>query len=630
MNVFVKGKLIRPDPAKSLGQGGEAEVYLIGSGLALKIFKPPTHPDFKDDPVAKKGAKLRIEEHQTKLRDFPKGLPPRIITPIDLATNQNGNKILGYTMQAVPGCEVLLRYSQKAFREQGNITNQAVIEIFRDLHPTVVGAHNCGVVFGDFNDLNVLVVGNKVYIIDADSSQFGKYFCRLFTDKFVDPRLCDSKLSSPMLVKPHDVLSDWYAFALMLMESLLFVGPYGGIYNPTDKAKRVKQGQRSLKGITVFDSEVKYPKPAMHFSILPDDLLQFFYKMFNKDSGGNWVRKEFPFDLLENLRWTKCIDCGNEHARGTCPICKKIAPELIRAVTTVKGKVTATRIFRTKGIILHAAFQSKKLYWLYHEDGQFKREDGSVVTKGELAAGMRFKIRGTETLIAKGNTLVTFGPKRAQSERLSVDTVVNLPVFDATRDSRFWVDSGKLLRDGAFDTHEVIGDVLQNQTLFWVGSKFGFGFYRAGELTIAFVFDVKGKGINDNVNLPQIKGQLIDATCAFSGYYCWFFITTKTGGRTTNQCFVIKASGEIVASAEAEEGDGSWLSGIRGMCAAGDFLLSATDEGIVKVEIKGDQAVQTAEFPDTEPFVDSECYLYPGDDGLFVRRGGDIYLLKIS
>ena len=368
----------------------------------------------------------------------------------------------------------------------------------------------------------------------------------------------------------------------------------------------------------------------MHFSILPDDLLQFFYKMFKKDPGGKWVREEFPFALLENLRWTKCIDCGGEHARGTCPVCKKIAPELIRQVTTVKGKVTATRIFQTKGLILHAAYQGKKLYWLYHEGGQFKREDGSVVTKGDLATGMRFKIRDHDTLMGKGNTLVTLGPRRAQPERLSVDTVVNLPIFDANRDSRFWVDAGKLLRDGAFDTHEVVGDVLQNQTLFWAGPKFGFGFYRAGELSIAFVFDAKAKGINDNVKLLQIKGQLIDATCAFSGYYCWFFITTRSGGKTINQCSVIKADGSVVASAEAEEGDGSWLSGIRGMCAAGDFLLSATDEGIVKVEVRGDKAVQTAEFPDTEPFVDSECSLYPGDDGLYVRKRNLIYLLKIS
>lgn len=628
MNVYVKNKLITTDPKKSLGQGGEAEVFIIGKDLALKIFKPPSHSDFKDNPHAQKGARMRIAEHQTKLRDFPKkGLPPKVIAPIDLATNKDGRIIKGYTMRAVSNCEVLLRFGQKSFRLNAGISNQSIVEIFRDLHPTVSQAHIANFIFGDFNNLNVLVVGNKeLYVIDADSGQFGKYFCRLFTDKFVDPRLCNPNETSPMLVKPHDTDSDWYAFTLMLMESLLFVGPYGGIYNPSDKSKRIKQGQRSLKGITVFEPDVKYPKPATHFSVLPDDLLQWFYKMFKEGQRG-----VFPIQLLEILRWTKCIDCGAEHARSSCPICKKVAPELVKVVTTVKGTVTATRIFETrKGIILNAAFQGKKLYWLYHEDGQFKREKGEVVTKGDLSSGMRFKVRRDDTLIAKGDTLITFSPGKLTPEKLSVDTFVNLPMFDTNKDSRFWTDAGKLLKDGPFDTYETVGDVLQNQTLFWVGSKFGFGFYRAGELSVAFVFDAKSKGINDNVQLPPIRGQLIDTTCSFSNYYCWFFITTRSGGKTINQCFVIKAGGSVVAFAEAEEGDGSWLSGIRGMCAAGNFLLSATDEGIVRVEVRSDRIVQTAEFPDTEPFVDSDCHLYPGSGGIYVRRNKEIYLLEIS
>lgn len=628
MIVYSNGKQIRPDPANSLGQGGEAEVFRLpstfGKDLAVKIFKPPSHPDFKGNSIDVKGAEIRIKEHQKKLLVFPKGLPSRVIAPMELVTNQSGSKILGYIMKVVQNSEVLLRYANIAFRQSG-ITNETVVEIFKDLHGSVSGTHEQNVVIGDFNDLNVLIVGNKAHLIDMDSSQFGPYYCRVFTEKFVDPLLCDPKKTSPVLANPHNQNSDWYAFSIMLMQCLLYVGPYGGIYKPKDKTKRIKQGQRSLQRITVFDDEVKYPGPATHFSVLPDDLLQLFYKTFKEDHRG-----EFPFELLGNLRWTKCIDCGSEHARGTCPVCKGVAPELVKEVITVRGNVTSTRFFQTKGIILHAAFQGNKLLWVYHENGEFKREDGSTITKGNLDPAMRFRIKGKETLIAQRNTLVTLGSKKSPPEKLSVDCFQNLPVFDANKKSKFWIDAGRLLKDDPLGGSDFIGDVLQNQTLFWVGPKFGFGFYRAGELSIAFVFNTKIKGINDGVKLPQIKGQLVDSTCVFSKDYCWFFITTQFGGKTINQCFVIRDTGLIEATADAEENDGSWLSSIRGKCAAGNFLLAATEDGIVKAGMKNGNISMTGEFPDTEPFVDSGCYLYPGDDGIYVRRRKDIQLIQIS
>ncbi len=61
----------------------------------------------------------------------------------------------------------------------------------------------------------------------------------------------------------------------MLMQSLLFVGPYGGVYRPTDKKKTVLHDARPLKRITVFDPEVRYPKPARPYNMLPDDLLGY-------------------------------------------------------------------------------------------------------------------------------------------------------------------------------------------------------------------------------------------------------------------------------------------------------------------------------------------------------------------
>ena len=65
-------------------------------------------------------------------------------------------------------------------------------------------------------------------------------------------------------------MSDWYAYYVMLMQSLLFVGPYGGVFKPKDKTRKVPHDARPLHGISVWDKQVRYPKPAKPLDILPD------------------------------------------------------------------------------------------------------------------------------------------------------------------------------------------------------------------------------------------------------------------------------------------------------------------------------------------------------------------------
>ena len=109
MIVYIQGKKLSLNPASSIGKGGEADVFDIQNGLVAKIFKQPDHPDFVSD-LDRKAAKIRIQEHQTKLLMFPKNLSNKVITPINLVTNKSGNIILGYTMRFLKGYEVLLRY----------------------------------------------------------------------------------------------------------------------------------------------------------------------------------------------------------------------------------------------------------------------------------------------------------------------------------------------------------------------------------------------------------------------------------------------------------------------------------------------------------------------------------------
>ena len=214
-------------------------------------------------------------------------------------------------------------------------------------------------------------------------------------------------------------------------------------------------------------------------------------------------------------------------------------------------------------------------------------------------------------------------------DRLAVDSYGSQPMFEVNESGRYWLLNGQLLRDGKWGP-EYIGDVLPEQTQFWVGSQFGFGYYRAGDLQGAFVFDAHRSGINDRLSLPPLPGQLIETHCTFSHSHVWFFAATQEQGRRMHRCWVFRADGAIVATAETEVGAGSWLEQLSGHAAIGDFLLVATDEGIVRVQADRGQIQIAKTFPDTEPFVDASCQLFAVPQGLYVVSQREITLLKIK
>lgn len=630
MDVFINNRLIRLSPSQSIGQGGEAEIFNLGSSTVAKIFKHPDHPDFSNNPNAQKSAEDRLIIHQRKLPGFPKNLPVQVVAPQDLVKDKKG-KIMGYTMPYLAKGEVLFKYGEKGFRESGGIDGNVVVKIFKDLHDIVKGTHSAQVVIGDFNDLNVIVTGSKLFIIDADSMQFEAngemFYATVFTETFVDPLLCDVTQNSPILIRPFNENSDWYAFYIMLMRSFLYVGPYGGVYKPKDLGKKILQSQRPLKRITVFDPEVKYPTPALHYQVLPDDLLQLFHQTFEKDQRG-----EFPIKVLENIRWTTCSRCGTAHARNGCPNCSSVSPHVIKETVIIRGNITTDMFFRTIGTILWATVEDGVLKWIYHEQGAFKREDGTTIISGELDPHLHFRIQGTSTLLAKGPKMVkiTSGKPVTQTQIETYQRGTR-PVFGTNKKRVYYINNGVLMKEGIWGPLS-IGNTLPDQTLFWVGDEFGFGFYRAANLCVYFVFEAEHPGINDTVKLPPIRGQLLDATCVFSNDLAWFFTATQEGVKAIHSCFVINKKGEFLGSETREAQDGSWLgTKIHGHLAVGKVLFVATDEGLIRLELTNSRTIREArKFPDTEPFMDSGKALFAGTEGIFVVGQKEISLIKMN
>jgi H/ACA ribonucleoprotein complex subunit 3 len=622
--VIVEADIIRLTPNSVKGEGGEAIIYGLPGKKALKIFKEPDHPDFAGKPEAQQAALARINQHQKKLPAIPKSLPSSVIVPDALAfTTDHSKKIAGYRMPFISGTNVLLEYGDQEFR--AGISNDRVRNVFAKIHEAFVGLHAHRVILGDVNPLNILVLAKSdtPYIIDIDSASIDGFPSFMFTQAYIDPLLCDPSLKEPKLVKHHTTDSDWYSFCVMLMQCMLFVHPYGGIYKPVDKTKKIAHTARCLHKISVFNPEVGYPKTAIHYSALSDELCHYLIGIFEQGK-----RSVFPVKCLEEMRWTKCNVCGQEYSRSACPNCVKAPPIAVIQTVTVRKSVTVTQMFNTTGSIVFATVQRGRMLWLYHEADAFRREDRTIALKHEIDPRFKYRINGISTVIGRDGSVVVLTPNKTPVP-LQTDIVGERPAFDANADSIFWTTNDRLNRNAPLGP-EYIGAVISGLTHIWVGSTFGFGFYRAGELNIAFIFRTNSRGINDSVKVPRIRGQLIDATCSFTEKLCWFFTSSQESGQTINRCAVIQHDGTVLASAEAIHGDGSWLSGIRGATAAGNVLLAPTDDGVVQVKCNGNQIVIVKEFPDTEPFVNSGSRLFAAADGLYVVGRRDIVKLKIS
>ena len=635
MKIIINSHDFETRNLKQIGSGGEADIFDIGNGKALKLFKRKDHIDYQGNVFAQKGAEDRLRIHQAKLTLFPKNLPQNVVVPNELAYDTKG-LIRGYSMNLLKNPEPIFTFSQPASYMFG-LEEEWLIKIFASMHKTVEDLHSKNIIIGDFNDLNVLITNKSTpWFIDADSYQFGSFPSSTFDERFVDPLLCilANPITHPQLcpdgkshlvqVSSHGEMSDWYAFTVMFFQTLLSVHPYGGVYRPKSGPK-VAHHTRPIEAISVFQDDVIYPKKARNYRYLPDDLLEFFNKTFAKKERGL-----FPFKLVNNLGFTTCTKCGTVHARSMCPECFGVHKNAI--IATIRGSVVAEKLFTTTGKILRVGYNGKNLIYLYHDGNAYVREDKTIVQSGSEIEKIRYRITNKETLFGKDNEINIIS-KNASKDTFAIDNPNGLPSVATNSKNIFFTEGGSLYRVdqilGSLN-RTYIGSVLKDATHIWAGERVGFGFYRREEIQRFFIFNTTGVGINDNISIPKINGKIIDVNCEFSGEYIWFFISTVEGSLRINRAYILDLTGKILAEANALSGDGSWLGRIRGSLAIANTLYVATEEGIVRVAQEQNTIQIKKEFPDTAPFVDSTSELYPGKGGIIVVSKKEIWQLTIS
>jgi hypothetical protein len=512
--VFLGGKRVRLDDRDLLGVGGEGRVFRAGSDRAVKVFFAMT------------------DARRRKLAAFPKLLPRRVVGPLDLCTDAKGN-VVGYAMPVLEGAVDIHRLGQRKWREASTMTTTDVLSVFRELTATVAELHARGIVVGDLNDGNVVLTAPwQPWLIDADSMQFAGFPCTVAHERFVDPRLYGIDLDRTAALSAE---SDFYALAVMLFASLLYVHPYGGAHASYPTMLRRAEARHS-----VLRGDVKLPNAALRPDVLPDDALAWFTRVFDRDA-----REPVPRAILD-ARFTRCA-CGIDHARRACPAC------------SVRVAMPAPPPVRTHG-----------------------------------------RIRVTTMTRAEGARFV---------DRAAHDACAGLVAIEGD-----W-----LVRTTGARTR--IGQILENQTHLAVGRRLGFAFYRAGQITMTFVFDTE-RGPLRQLDLPHIDGRLVDWSATFDDGHVLFCTATEKTGRVIHAAHLVDASGVILASETGPAGSSAILQGTFGKCLASGAVLVATDDGLVLV--RADRATRTfvpiRAFPETRDLV-------PPDADLLVGPGGSVYVV---
>lgn len=576
--VFLGGKAFRLDDNDLLGQGGEGRVYRDRSGdRAIKIFLAPS------------------EERRRKLRAFPSQLPPRVVGPIDLAYDKNGD-IVGYAMRRLDGAIDSFRMAQRKWRE-ATMRAGEVTRIWAEVAQTVGQLHARGIVVGDLNDGNVVLTrtspGFTPWLIDADSMQLPGHPCVVAHERFLDPRLYGVDLTKNAALSKE---TDWYALAVLLFSSLACVHPYGGSHPSFPTMLRRAEARHS-----VLRADVKLPASSFRPDVLSDDVLAFFHDVFERD-----LRAPLPARVLD-VRFASCA-CGIEHARTHCPACATRV--LVRPQVRARGMLRATTLVsRTK--IRAASAWSGRLEHLTEDE--LAKLDVKPPVYAARPCGSSIWI-GTKDRFTRFEHGVV-------KESIPVSMIGGELAADAGPAGLVYTNGDQLLRacDGTR-----IGQILEGQTHVRVGASVGFAFYRAGGITVSFVFDPR-KGPLRQVALPAIEGRLVDWSAVFDDAHALVSFVTESSGKVIHAAHLVDANGVVVASERGtpdDSGASAILASVSGKCLANGAVLCATDDGLVLV--RADRSARA--FVPARVFADAKDFVSPDLD-LFLGPGGSVYVV---
>lgn len=606
MKVRLHDKMISLMDRDLLGVGGEANVYRHDD-LALKIFHPLS------ELTAALGATEATRRRQgaiEKLRHFPSDLPREVVAPTAPIYDPSADHVLGYAMPLVQGAQPFGRLAIRRWR-QGAVSNAEVTGLFAILADLLLALHQRGVIVGDLNDHNLLFSGQRLWLIDADSMQFGSWCCPVAHERYLDPQLYGCDLGLRAHFSPA---TDWYAFAVLFFSCLLYTHPFGGVHPDFPTLTR-----RAEAAVSVLQPSVVYPRSAEPLSILSDELGAWFSEVFDKG------KRSAPAKSLLRTTWRHC-SCGMEHATPRCPNCAvrtQKRSQRLHDCTTV-GRFEARVVARTAGRFLAAAAGSR-IYYLEFRDGALWREDGQLAARLTPQLGMRFAVSSRESWIAHRGQLLGVANGTVVT-RLGCARFDEEPMFALARDGRALTLADGYLSSTLAPTR--IATVVEGQTWFAAGSTQGLLFYRVGRMEFSFLFRVDRPGLTP-IELPPIAGRLRFCNATFEGSQVLFERVCERSGREVHELMIIRNE-RVVATISSDALAAGGVSPFSGKLLRGDLILCAADDGLSRLHV--DETGSTIEVGQpirVNDLVDAHSALLPASGGgVVVMRPKSIVLLN--
>ncbi|MDA0244144.1 MAG: hypothetical protein OT477_12065 [Chloroflexi bacterium] len=470
LTIVLNGKTHKLDQADLLQAGGEGMVFALGDDRAVKVYHQTT------------------AAQQQKLAQFvgvsmAGRLPAAVIAPQELIYNPQG-EIIGFTMRRMAAeAQPFKKLANPQYDRQHKLGIPQLVAYLQDIHTTLNALHQQGIVVGDLNDHNLFFLPQNsqpphTAWIDVDSYQWGGYPCPVALQTFLDPYLYPITDFGEQPVFSEG--SDWYAFFVLLVKTLLLTHPYGGTHHSHKSLTA-----RAENKITLLHGAVVYPKQARPPEILSDELLAHFQRVF-----GRGERPPFPPRLLADYAQSliECPQCGLHYPaqRPNCPTCRQqtFVPQPSQRAGTLKFRL----LLETPGHIVqiwlkpennygshnrfHALVQHNNLYSLIYA-GMNGVIDEMPLFTGE--PGYRFGLFGHHLVVnppQRPHLLIldVSGQEPHMAGMVETAAFEGTAVFATTPSYLYRIASGYILRGQMQDgklAEEMIGTAHRQQTQLW-------------------------------------------------------------------------------------------------------------------------------------------------------------------
>jgi len=263
---------------EALARGGEGTVYDLGDGTVAKLYRPDCLTTGRRD-------KLELMVSRTPNCQG-------VCWPRELLYNRRG-EFVGYRMERARGKELQrCLFTRPAL--EANFPHWKKLDTV-GLCVTILekldALHRQGIILGDINPLNILVVSpEEVWFVDCDSYQIGGYPCPVGTPRFTPPELQGKNFRTFLRTPGNEAFA---VAALLFMIMLPGKSPYA------------QQGGESMSE-TIRRMDFPYPcgdngstqtpdgSWRYLWSHLPRYIKEYFYHTFQKGGKYSDVERRLP------------------------------------------------------------------------------------------------------------------------------------------------------------------------------------------------------------------------------------------------------------------------------------------------------------------------------------------------